>query len=79
MKLKSKEICPVSVRDRLVANLASQDNTICDLRLALDWAEEKCFELNEELKFARRIILSISEINKEAAEYVDMLRREKLI
>lgn len=48
MKLKSKEICPVEVRDKLISKLAPIDNGISDLRFALETAEEKCFELDKE-------------------------------
>ncbi|KKN10329.1 hypothetical protein LCGC14_1037670 [marine sediment metagenome] len=47
MKLTSKEICPITVRDRLVKNLAGQDVAVCDIVKALEWAEAKCLELNE--------------------------------
>lgn len=49
MKLISKEICPVTVRDRLIKNLAGQDVAVCDLVRATKWAEEKCLELGEKI------------------------------
>jgi len=55
MKLISKEICPVTVRDRLIKNLASQDVAICDLVRAVKWAEEKCLELNDRLEALKAI------------------------
>ena len=48
MKLISKEICPVSVRDRLIKNLANQDIAVSDIVKAVEWAEAKCLELNED-------------------------------
>lgn len=45
MKLLSKEICPVTVRDRLITTFANQE--VCDLVEAVKWAEEKCLELDE--------------------------------
>ncbi len=54
MKLKSKEIFPVEARDKLVANVGKIDNGVCDMRVALEWAEAKCFELNKELEKFRK-------------------------
>ncbi len=51
MKLVSKEICPVTVRDRLIKNLANQDIAVSDIVKALEWAEAKCLELNERIEF----------------------------
>ena len=48
MKLTSKEICPITVRDRLIKNLANQDIAVSDIVKAVEWAEAKCLELNEE-------------------------------
>ncbi len=54
MKLTSKEICPITVRDRLVKNLANQDIGIMDIKRALEWAEAKCLELNKENKLLHK-------------------------
>lgn len=50
MKLTSKEQCPISVRDRLIEQFAGLDVGILDMKLALEIAEAKCFELNEKLE-----------------------------
>jgi len=47
MKLTSKEISPVTVRDRLIKTFSNQD--VCDLVDAVKWAEAKCLELNEKV------------------------------
>ncbi len=62
MKLVSKEICPVSVRDRLIKNLAGQDVNVCDLRAALEWAESKCLELNKENEELGQVIMQTKDI-----------------
>ncbi len=56
MKLQSKTICPVEVRDRIVNKLGPIDNGVSDLRLALETAEKQCFKLNEENEKLKRII-----------------------
>lgn len=69
MYLKSQTICPTEVRARLVKNLSSQDNAVCDMKLALEAAEDQCFELakkNDELE--KQITLAkdvICELNDE--------------
>ncbi len=47
MKLKSKEIFPTEARDKLIDKLGGVDNGISDMRLALETAEQQCFDLNE--------------------------------
>ena len=76
MKLVSKEICPVSVRDRLIKNLAGQDVNVCDLVKAVEWAENECFELDKELAHATK---KISELNKENEELGQVIIQAKKV
>ena len=70
MKLTSKEICPITVRDRLIKNLAGQDVNVCDLVKAVEWAENECFELDKELAHATKKISELKKENEELEQYV---------
>ena len=77
MKLVSKEIFPTDARDKLVQKLGGIDNGVSDMRLALETAEAKCLELNEETNIKANDIICrlgdekyvrekiINELNKE--------------
>lgn len=63
MKLVSKEIFPTEARDTLVEKLGGIDNGVCDIRAALEWAEEKCLELDKEKEDClKRIIGAIGQL-----------------
>ncbi len=81
MKLTSKEICPITVRDRLIKNLAGQDVNICDLVKAVEWAEAKCLELNKENEEtnikANDIICRLSDEKYVGEKIINELNKEK--
>ncbi len=81
MKLTSKEICPITVRDRLVKNLAGQDVAVCDIVKALEWAEAKCLELNEKKELANRQLLKRFEyeLHNNFGIYASMVDRALFI
>ncbi len=60
MKLQSKIILPVEARDNLVAKLGPIDNGISDMRLALETAEQQCFDLNEELMKKEKAFVNVA-------------------
>ena len=63
MQLKSQTICPTVVRARLVTDLGDQDNAIRDMKLALEVAEDTCFELNREnIKLKDAVVLAADKI-----------------
>jgi len=75
MKLKSKEQCPISVRDRLVKNFANQDIGIMDMKKALEIAEGKCFELDKENMELKKKYLEAEHKAVELHEVLDKCTR----
>ncbi len=63
MKLQSKTICPVELRDKIVNKWGPIDNGVNDMRLALETAEQQCFELNKKN-------IELNKENGELEQYV---------
>ncbi len=80
MKLTSKEICPVTVRDRLIKIFSNQD--VYDLVEAVKWAEAKCLELdkeNEELEqYVARAKNLIRELNSDIKGYQEIVNTKEV-
>lgn len=62
MKLKSQTICPTEVRVRLVKDLSGHENAICDMKLALEVAEDQCFELHKENEKLGQVMMQTKDI-----------------
>lgn len=74
MKLKSKEQCPISVRDRLVARFAELDVGILDMKLALEIAEKQCFELDKKNKIWLKALSIKEELNESLRGEIEDLK-----